>query len=168
MTQPIKSHQTCHSIYPIGSDAHQQELILSPRTELPSWGCRGLLASYGLSSDLKMRRTLMSQSLDNCPRNTFTTQWEIVASSVQSQQPCQPHCRLFPSGSQRPSIFMTHSLGFSCAGSLCTFAHPCLPSFVRPVPTWKTLTFKDQSILTSGLTLTPLAQSEATPPSSDA
>ena len=59
---------------------------------------------------------LTTQSLGNCSRNKFTSQWGIVASSIQSQQPCQAHLLSPPHapsfGSQSPSTFMTHSLGF--------------------------------------------------------
>ena len=91
----------------------------------------GLITSKNLgeSRDLKWeKRMLTTQSPRACSRNKFTSQWGIVDTSMQAQQPCQAHLLPPPHASSlalrapQPSWYTTWD--FLCWQPLCPC--PCL------------------------------------------
>ena len=140
------------------------------------FSCESLITSQNLgeSSDLKWeKRMLTTQSPSNCSPNKFTSQWGIVDTSIQAQQPCQAHLLPLPhtpSLALRPPQPSWHTTwGFLCWQPLRPC--PCLFSSWKALPYLEN-TLKNQSTMTSGLSLTYLSpfliQIEAALPFSDA
>lgn len=113
------------------------------------------------------RRTLTSRSLGNCARNMCTARWGTVTTSGQSQRPCQPLHLLSPPHPPCLAlsllIFVTHSLGFLVLAAVVPLPALAFPPPVKSMPSWKTLTSKEQQTFTSGLPLTSSCRKRGSP-----